>query len=539
MRTAEVSDAPRRTGLRRPVIAALTLFAALFAITTVFLLRATGGHFTYALDDPYIHMAIAKNFALHGVWGVNADSFSSASSSPMWTGLLGAIFVVAGVHDGIPLVLNIAFAVLCIVALGLILEREDLDDFETFIVIGSVILFAPLVPLVWVGMEHTLQVLLTLATAWVCSDLVRQPSARRVALLCLLVALLVATRYEGLFVVAGCIVVLVLFNRRAAAVVLTGAGALPVVCVGLWNVSHGWFFLPASIMMKQTVLPRSQGTSLLASLLSSVAHAYPPTAFIGVLAAAVLLAGHDAYVSRSLRKQPLLTIFITAGLLHLLLARFGFLFRYEAYLMALGAMAIGIAVFRESPFAGLRLGGLARADLVTVAMVIAVMAAHERTISSYGVLINTGGHIYRQQRQMAAFIGRYYDSESVALNDIGAVSYYTNARIYDLAGLGSLEAATARRRGPFAADAINAWLDREHVAVAVVYDFWYQGGQEFYKDWQRVGTWVTDDQDEPGEGSVTFYARDVDAARRLRTNLQDFTAVLPARVAASIDMAAP
>lgn len=527
-------------GLRRPVVAALTLFAALYAITTVFLLRATGGHLTYALDDPYIHMAIAKNFALHGVWGVNAGSFSSASSSPLWTGLLGAIFAVAGVHDSIPLVLNIVFAVLSIVMLGRMLERQQLDDFETFIVIASVILFAPLVPMVWIGMEHTLQILLTLATAWVCSDLVRTYSGRRAASLCVFAALLVATRYEGLFTIAGCILVLMLFNRLAAAITLAGAGALPVLCVGLWNVSHGWFFLPASIMMKQTVLPRSQGTSLLESLASNVARADPPMAFVGMLATALLLAAYNAYSSRSLRSQPLLTIFITAALLHLVLAKFDSLYRYEASLMAFGACAIGLTLFKGSLPAGRRrTGRLMHADLVAVAAAIGVMAASDRTILSQAVLVNTGGHIYRQQRQMARFIGRYYNSESVALNDIGAVSYYTNARIYDLAGLGSLEAAMARRRGPFAADAINAWLDREHVTVAIVYDYWFQGSQAFYRDWQRVGTWITDRQDKPGQGTVTFYARDVDAARRLRTNLQDFTAVLPARVAAAIDLAAP
>src|SRR4051812_38397661 len=94
-----------------PVGATLVLFCACYAFTTSRLLQVTGGRVIYALDDAYIHMAIAKNLALHGVWGVRADSFAAASSSPLWTALLGAVFTTVGVRDAVPLCLNTVFAV--------------------------------------------------------------------------------------------------------------------------------------------------------------------------------------------------------------------------------------------------------------------------------------------------------------------------------------------------------------------------------------------------------------------------------------------
>src|SRR5215203_1425601 len=107
-----------------PVGASLVLFAVCYVFTGLRLLQVTDGYLTYALDDAYIHMAIAKNVALHGVWGVQADTFSAASSSPLWTGMLALSFKLAGVKDVVPLALNSAFAVFCIVVVGLMLRHE-------------------------------------------------------------------------------------------------------------------------------------------------------------------------------------------------------------------------------------------------------------------------------------------------------------------------------------------------------------------------------------------------------------------------------
>ena len=52
------------------------------------ILRATGGVFMYPLDDPFIHMQVAKNLAFHQTWGIFPGEFASASSSLLYTLLL-------------------------------------------------------------------------------------------------------------------------------------------------------------------------------------------------------------------------------------------------------------------------------------------------------------------------------------------------------------------------------------------------------------------------------------------------------------------
>src|SRR6185436_17091297 len=101
-----------------PIAGVLIVLAAFYAFVAYRLLRLTEGHLVYALDDAYIHMAIAKNLALHGVWGVQAGTFSSSSSSPLWTLLLSGWFRAAGVSDAAPLVLNTLLGVACVAILG-------------------------------------------------------------------------------------------------------------------------------------------------------------------------------------------------------------------------------------------------------------------------------------------------------------------------------------------------------------------------------------------------------------------------------------
>ena len=48
---------------------------------------------------------------------------------------------------------------------------------------------------------------------------------------------------------------------------------------------------------------------------------------------------------------------------------------------------------------------------------------------------------------MGQFLQRYYNNETIAANDIGAVSYFSNAGVLDLWGLANIEIARSRKNG--------------------------------------------------------------------------------------------
>ena len=64
---------------------------------------------------------------------------------------------------------------------------------------------------------------------------------------------------------------------------------------------------------------------------------------------------------------------------------------------------------------------------------------------------------YLEQYETAQFIRRYYPGAAVIVNDLGAVTYYTQARILDLVGLGDLEPLVIMRNTAYTSREVTAW----------------------------------------------------------------------------------
>ena len=143
-------------------------------------------------------------------------------------------------------------------------------------------------------------------------------------------------------------------------------------------------------------------------------------------------------------------------------------YRYDAYLVGFGifvaAVVLGRAAARRGPCRAARLPALLVASLVPIVADVREGLVPDAEIAG---MRNT----YLEQYQTAEFIrSPTTRGDAVIVNDLGAVTYYTQARILDLVGLGDIEPLVIMRRTAYTSREVVAWTaryradDRDHLA---------------------------------------------------------------------------
>src|SRR5580698_3375770 len=196
-------------------------------------LHATHGILAYPLDDTFIHMAVAKNLALHHFWGIASHTFASTSSSPFYTLLLAGLFLLFGVHVGIPLVVNILAGVLVLVVMQRWLKAQGVTPLGQVLILLFVNFLTPLPLLVICGMEHTFQLLFTFLFVFSFSD-TAQNNAKLPWTLYLYGALMITTRYECLPILGLVCLILLIRRQWVPAIALGALSVLPITLFGLY-----------------------------------------------------------------------------------------------------------------------------------------------------------------------------------------------------------------------------------------------------------------------------------------------------------------
>lgn len=502
---------------------------ALAFCSLVILLGMIGaeGHWIYPLDDAYIHLALARNLASTGVWGIQPGEFAFCSSSPLWTLLLAACFKLLPFCEWLPGSLSVGFTAAAIASLANLLQ--PLERWKRLLCLGVVLLALPAAVTGTLGMEHALH-------AWLMILLIKvfmryrgaeEPARAMGAGLAVVGLLATATRMESLFLIIPMSVLLAGEKRWRMSIGLLAASCLPLVVYGLYAQANGGHWLPNSLLLKghfHTV------GSLLSTLVRLPFAVHSSNLHLYLLA---LLMGLAFFAASSNVGRTAGCVFVAIGG-QLVFAQCPNFYRYDAFLVAAAAGCVFAGLSAGSPCRGPRwLRGLLAIVLLSAAFWLGLRGAWATMRC-----VQAPANIYGQQMQLARIFSGLPPAQRgpFAINDLGCLSLYADAPVVDLWGLGSQEVADLKIKGAFDAEAVARLFARHHVKYVAVFDEWIPRSL-LPKDVILVGRLSISGNHVCLSPHVMLYATSPAAADALRVRLAELRKSLPRQT--SIDIFSP
>lgn len=486
-----------------------------------YVLRFTGGHLIYTLDDPYIHLSLAENL-LRGHYGVNLNEVASPSSSIIYPFLLAATLAL-GFGDTAPLVLNIVGALggawlLAGFLWDALHKSEDgKGSWVAYVTVPFLLLAVNGYALAFTGMEHTLHVFASLAIVAGLTRVSRDVPPR----LALLVAIVAAPllRFEGFALSGAALLALAYWGHWSRALLTGGVIAVVVGAYVALMASLGLPLLPSSVMVKsgtaQAVASSHYGAiffEIFLSLKESLTDRQGVVLAIGV----VLMLLGAAWNKDRPQARVVACVVAAAAIGHLLVGRWNWFSRYEIYIIASAISALLVVWAPQLSMASRRITtpGL----MIFVSPLIGFTYAYVILLTPFAAQ-----NIYEQQYQMHRFAVDYFP-EPVAVTDLGWVTYRNDNYVLDLWGLGNETArqlfnAEGRNPGPIQEMARNA-----DVTFAMLYEeIFYEGLPD---TWCQIAQLETI-QKTASYATVEFYLIKPEQEAAMREAMDAFTPTLP------------
>lgn len=505
------------------LILGLLIFYNIHAVTDF------AGRYIYPLDDAYIHLSMAKNFADFSVWGITQYEFSSTTSSPLFTFLLAVLIKVFGNWEYIPLVAN------SVAGLGLIwichsyLKQFSKITYTVFLV--SIVLLMPLHLMIMTGMEHVFHTLAMVLALLAFKKYLEHESPRSFSNLALLSILATGFRYESLFFIFFMCVYLFFLKKEYFQSVALGLFAMtPVLIYGWISLDHGSFFLPNSLILKGNTNDGIVG--FLTRVAGNAYRGISVLILILILLIQIVIKSKSQNIFIDKIKNNAIPIVVFCGFaVHLLFANFGWLIRYEAYLVV-------VILFAIAPFADDLFQKKIGNQVLKYAMIILLLITFSlRFVPMLANQPRASKNIFDQQIQLADFLHKNYRNSRVIANDIGAITYFNNIHLLDTYGLGSIEVAKLRKEdhGKFTDNKkLQAYIYNtaklQDFEIALVFDEWVKMPDYFSK----VGTLTIQNNYMAGGTTVSFYSVKKENTEKLRNQLVEFSKQTPKDVIINI-----
>lgn len=159
-----------------------------------------------------------------------------------------------------------------------------------------------------------------------------------------------------------------------------------------------------------------------------------------------------------------------------------------------------------------------------LSLLIIVLALTTRNLYAFRESERDSLGIYRMKYPIAQFAHRYYYRYGIVSDDVGMISFQTDGRYLDLSGIASTKIARSRVDNFFGPALIHQLSKAQNSQVAIISDRY---DKPLPDSWIRTGEWEMTGHDPSEKRTVSFYAMDAEAAKRLRKNLEEYTHFLP------------
>jgi hypothetical protein len=385
----------------------------------------------------------------------------------------------------------------------------------------GVFYFMPVPVLLFGSMEHLMHTLLAFWLLCICLE-EDSPSLFQIALAGFLLG---GIRFEGLFEVE--ILGLFFFYKKnwKAGLVLGISAAVPFALLGFVSVSKGWFFFPNSLILKAYGMNIQDTGSFWGFLKSWFSKASNNTHAMAAILVLYLLWAKKQF--RTEKEKNWILVVMAMSVLHFCLARYNHVFRYEAYLLGLAWIVFFKQICQNPMFNSQKsiLNFLRKNPYQLILILLLAFGPVYRSIYSFAVGTRAMTNIFEQQVQMARFIQANYPKEKVGVLDIGALAYYSEARVLDLWGLADMDFARLKLAYRYNPAQIDSICRKKDMWLAVVY-----GNDIDLADWEKVASWTIYKNSVCSQATISFICLDPRKKEKLLKNLKKFELSLPSKV---------
>lgn len=482
----------------------LLLQIAAIMVIYKYILDYNDGHFVYALDDPYIFLAMAQ----HQYLGVTPGIITNASSSLLGLYVLTLFRSTFGVM--FPFFLNLVASLINTILFWKCLQFESAKDARVLLAMRAVITIVLIlstnqIALIFTGMEHNIQVLL--CTIAFLGVIVEIKENRVPWWFVVTIILLPLWRYDCFAIYIPLLLFLYARHHVKESIFCFCSVSAVITLYFAWWHSMGQPFFPASLivrsyeikMMNQMLMNDHVNTfffiasifcfiGLISILLYVMRHFIVPR-MTAILQSIILLLIFSAFIwlfpFSKLLHYPYSFLAFVIFSFYVFSAKVVSEWRLFAAMMViqiyLELSAIeAVSGFRFSAFWNVFVilgffwlfrdwfeqSALQSRSFVCLLFIIPVGLISQLDLEFQGYCRSLGlfynlvaSHsLYRQQYQMARFVKDYYQAP-VAVNDVGLVSYNSPNEVYDVCGIANssvLEGGISDQR--------TGWCYRSHIS---------------------------------------------------------------------------